>query len=499
MPLTLDAVGEQLEKFYAYWQEELFQLYAGIKQESSLRSIYSSYKNLFSADMLKEVRQLKERIANPEENRRVRHIEKCLVGGYLEFFGSEVLEKLMAYESAAMVNLNGKQISYSQACHELSIEREDAKREEIFHTLQPAITQLNALRKEQLLKVAQISHEIGYRSLTSLFSQLTAIDLPVFLKRCEALGKQLEPTYHKSMEHISSLITGVPFKELAEWDIQYLLRGELFDGYFPLEQLVESFINVTEMIGISLSNRKNLVLDTEQRAGKGAQPAVFPIRIPNQLVLTFSPFGGYLGYHSFYREGGRILFFAHIKESLPFEFRAIGDGTLEEAYTLLFESILGYPKWWELFMQDEIPPFLKEYRAAVKLYVFFDALGSVLGDEYLLGSWDDAEPAKLYASIRSRWRGIPYLENQAYSGCELFRGVWRLRALFFEAQLKAFLEKEFGKGWFASKETAAVLKKIWAAGTTYDAEEIVKKLGFNELDPSFFIKDMEENLRRYLR
>ena len=497
MPLTLDGLGEQVEHFYKEWQEELFQLYAGIKTESSLGKIYNSWGKVFSLNIIEELQTIKAGINNALDRRRAEHLEKFLVGGYLEQSGREWLDKFITAQENSIVEFEGKIVPYTTAINEFHKERSRERRQLLFNSMEKITIQLDEFRKKQLEKVSNSSSKLGYISLAALFRSLSGIDVTQLLEICETAGSNLEELFNKSMERASLLLMELPFSNLAEWDLQYLLKGALFDGYFPVELFINGFWTVTQGMGINLTDRKNLAIDMEPRAGKGWKAAAFPIRIPQQLIFVVTPEAGYLQYKYFYREGGRALFYAHVKETMPFEFRAIGDGSLEEGYSLLFESLLSNPRWWAYVMQCEMPPYMKEYAAAIKLFEFRDAIGSLLADEHLLSSWDNSKSREEYSVIRERWRKIPYLQNHVYLGCQLLRTVWRLRAFLFEAQLRAFLIKQYGQEWFVSREAGALLRKLWAQGTRYKSPELLEKLGFASLDPQFLMRELKNDLRGF--
>lgn len=497
MAITLDTLGEQLERFYKEWQEELFQLYAGIKTESSLGKIYVSWQSLFSFNTILELRTIKSSLTAIEDKRRAEHLEKILTGGYLEQSGREWLDKFITARINSVVEFEGKAIPYTTAMNEFSKERSRERRQLLFNAMEKTTIQLDEFRKKQLEEISNSARQLGYISLVALFRSLSGIDVTQLLEICEAAGRDLDELFDKSMERTSMLLSGVSFSNLAEWDLQYLLKGTLFDGYFPVEFFINSFWAVAQGLGIMMADRKNMVMDLEPRSGKGGTSAVFPIRIPQQLVFVVVPGSGYLQYKKFYQEIGRALFYAHIKETLPFEFRAIGDGALEEAYALLFESLISNPKWWSLVMQCEMPPYIREYTASIKLFEFRDALGSVLADEYLLSSWYNQDPRPECAAIREKWRKIKYMQNSIYLKCQLLRPVWRLRGFLFEAYLRTFLVKQYGQEWFASHEAGALLRKFWAQGTRYKAEELLEKLGFTSLDPQFLVRELKDDLRRF--
>jgi hypothetical protein len=57
-----------------------------------------------------------------------------------------------------------------------------------------------------------------------------------------------------------------------------------------------------------------------------------------------------------------------------------------------------------------------------------------------------------------------------------------LRAWIRAAQLRKYLEREVGEGWWAGKETGDRLRELFREGTKPSSEEIAGRIGFEPLD-----------------
>ena len=67
-------------------------------------------------------------------------------------------------------------------------------------------------------------------------------------------------------------------------------------------------------------------------------------------------------------------------------------------------------------------------------------------------------------------------------------------AALFGAQLGQFLEQEIDEEWYRSARAGRFLIDRWREGQRYTAEELVRFLGFQGLDPSILVADLRAGL-----
>ncbi len=69
-----------------------------------------------------------------------------------------------------------------------------------------------------------------------------------------------------------------------------------------------------------------------------------------------------------------------------------------------------------------------------------------------------------------------------------------LRAWILEGQLREALMEKFGDEWFADPRAGEYLRELWSYGQKYTADELVKTIGYVELDPEPMIREIEQGL-----
>jgi hypothetical protein len=75
-----------------------------------------------------------------------------------------------------------------------------------------------------------------------------------------------------------------------------------------------------------------------------------------------------------------------------------------------------------------------------------------------------------------------------------FAGARQMRAAIFGCQLGQFLEQEIDEEWYRSVRAGRFLVDRWREGQRYTAEEIVRFLGFDGLDPSVLVAELRTGL-----
>jgi hypothetical protein len=73
-------------------------------------------------------------------------------------------------------------------------------------------------------------------------------------------------------------------------------------------------------------------------------------------------------------------------------------------------------------------------------------------------------------------------------------GARQMRAALFGCQLGQFLAREHDEDWFRSPRAGRFLVDRWREGQRYTAEELVRFLGFEGLDPSLLVTELRTAL-----
>jgi hypothetical protein len=88
----------------------------------------------------------------------------------------------------------------------------------------------------------------------------------------------------------------------------------------------------------------------------------------------------------------------------------------------------------------------------------------------------------------------PFAEHFLDVTDDPFAGARQMRAAIFACQLGTLLEQEYDEEWYRSGRAGRFLTDRWREGQRYTAEELVRFLGFQGLDPSVLVAELRAGL-----
>jgi hypothetical protein len=220
-------------------------------------------------------------------------------------------------------------------------------------------------------------------------------------------------------------------------------------------------------LGIDMRAQPNVHVDVEARQGKSPRAFCVPVRIPGEVHLVMSPFGGRDDYGALFHEAGHAEHFAHVDPALPFEFRHLGDNSVTEGFAALFEHLtedaawLGSPDGERLARRALVRRRYYQRRYAAKLRFELALLGAA-------GATAEDYARALGDATGVAWPAEMWLEDvdpNLYVLCYL-------RAWVLSDRLRDVLRERWGERWFAEPGAGAFLRSLWSEGQRRDADEL---------------------------
>ena len=493
--VNISRLRKDVEPFQSELMEEFYNNYAGLKDEMSTVGIYERYGHLFSEQAIAEVSQAIEKSDETEDSRWLRYLRTFATMGYVDNAVKVFTDKAQTFEAQAEVETSGEKIPYRFVPVKLRNEADAQKRKELFEAKLKVTEDFNKILLERMSTVHDLSVVLGFKNYRDLCSSLKGIDYLALENEMNDLTKRTDSLYSKSMDELLSSRADVSLSDAWSYDIPFAFRGEEFDPQFAKDNLVARFYETLKGMGLDPESYDNIHVDLEDRPKKTPRAFCAPVKVPGDIKLVIRPTGGWRDYDAFFHEGGHAWHFGSTKASLPPEYRYLGDNSVTEAFAFLFNYLPSNPLWLKEVLGMKDPTEYVRFTLVNKL-MFLRRYSSKLTYELKLHSAKVSEEFEgvyrhcLQKALRFRHTGKHYLEDVD----DAFYCAEYLRAWILEGQIRAALEEQFGEDWFKKEKAGSFLKELWSYGQKFTADELVKTVGYVDLDPEPIALEIERGL-----
>jgi hypothetical protein len=466
--LELDRYRAQADQFMEELMREHYLHFSGQKDDFEIEPIYERHADLYSRAAVDELRGSGNR--------------ELLMFAVQGLMGQETKAEeaeLARREASLELEVDGETIPLRQSPVVQANERDPQRRAAIERArLDVSTAELTPLQLEMHERGAEITKELGWRSMVELCEELSGIDLAALEQQTEALLADTEASYEPTVEPELRRHLGMGFEELRRCDIPAFFRAPELDAAFPPERAIPALRQTLAGLGIDIDAQPNVIVDAELRPTKTPRAFCAPVRVPDEVYLMISPQGGRDDTQTLLHEAGHTEHFAHVRPGLPFERRFLGDNSFTEAFAFLFQYLSEEPAWLEDVLGVEAVP-LAGYARAVKL-IFLRRYAAKLAYERRLHAEDadltampDEYARRLSAAVHVDWPQETWISDVD----AFFYAACYIRAWACERTLRAHLVDRFGDRWFTEPAAGDVLKQIWSKGQRALAEELLEELG----------------------
>ena len=484
-----------MEPFQSELMEEFYSNFAGLKDEMSTIGIYERHGHLFSEDAIAAVAQSIETAGENEDFRWLKYLRTFSTMGYVDNAIKTFTDKANTFEAQAEVDADGEKIPYRFVPVRLRNEPDSKKRRKLFDAKLAVTEDLNKILLERMATVHDLSVVLGFKNYRDLCSSLKGIDYRALEDQMDALTKRTESLYATFMNELLEKRAGLSLTDAWSFDIPYAFRGKEFDKHFTKEDLVPKFFATLNGMGIDPKSYGNIHVDLEDRPKKSPRAFCAPVKVPDDVRLVIRPTGGWRDYDAFFHEGGHAWHFGSAKPGLAPEYRYLGDNSVTEAFAFLFNYLPSNPLWLKKVLGMEDPEEYVRFTLVNKL-MFLRRYASKLMYELKLHSakvsreFEGVYRTCLQKTLKFRHTEKHYLEDVD----DAFYCAEYLRAWILEGQIRAALEEQFGEDWFMKEKAGAFLKELWSYGQKFTADELVKTIGYVDLDPEPMVLEIERGL-----
>jgi hypothetical protein len=502
--MDLTAYRQQAERFVAELGGAYYAHYAGFDEGFAVEEIYDRHAGLFSLDAVARLREASAAAGDAaragaggdaDAARRLRMLLDFAVDGFLGRATAEQAERLAQREAGLRLDVGGAVYGFRASATVQANEPDGARRAAIEAArLEATAEALNPLHRDALERTRELTAELGWSSYRALCAELKGFDLDRLSEQTEQFLRATDAAYASVLAPAVERTVGVGLERLARADLPWFFRAPEQDAAFPAERLMGAYAETLAGMGLEPAAGGRVLLDVEQRPGKSPRAFCVAVRAPQDVRLVVSPVGGRDDYAALLHEGGHAQHFAHVGESLAFEYRHLGDNAVTEAFAFLFDHLAEDPEWLRrrLGVEDGDGSLAAHARAARLVYLR-RYCGKLAYELVAHGETPpgDALLADVYAraltdAIGVRWPAETFLSDMD----EGFYVAAYLRAWALETHLRRWLRNRFGPAWFEVPEAGAALRELWREGQRLSAEELLASLTGEQLDFGVLVADL---------
>jgi Peptidase family M3 len=478
----------RLRRYLYERSEEGRAVRVGEKEVSERAEIVERYRDLFTREQLDALRSAEADAAEGERERLYRLRKTCEAG----IVAAELAEREDALENAvlaARVEFAGEELPLRAAQAKLAVLPRYRDREELGRLTADRSAEFNDERLEVVRAGEELEAEVsGNSDPVGRNEEEKGISL-----------RELEPALAQASERSTEqylLLRGRWFERLlgpereevpSSYHVSYVRRLSPLAATYTKERANEVCMDTVKRLGFDLERERNIRLDLEDRPQKSPRACVIASDPPSVVHLITRAQGGLHDYQAFLHEAGHALHYAGVDPKLPYTFRNVSrDHALTEIYSYIFEAITREPEWHAHYFGLSDQQAAENAQATSFLEVFlFRRYTAKL--QFELDFWsrfdEDGGRPDGYAERLTGATGVKYRSDGYLADMDAgFYSADYLRAWIRSAQLRAYLVREIGDGWWRNAETGERLRALFSEGTRPSSEEVAARLGYQPLD-----------------
>jgi len=494
----LDQYRRDFAEFHTTCAREQYLFHSGQKHDLEIAPIYERFSHLFE---LSSIDRLKHELesATPDFEMAPLSLRRLLAVAVEQFLEDSVkilTEEISRYESSAMVEWGGREMTFQDSTVAISTEPDRDRRRALYARRLAVIDASNDLRAERLLKLHETSRLLGYSTYTDLFENLRLLNYSEIAQHVSAFLQLTESVYLARLGDLLRCELGVRLEEAERSDAMCLSHLTRFDERFPSSQMLRVYREAMAGLGIKTDSQSNIAIDSEPRRRKNPRAFCMPISIPNDVKLVIRPAGGQSDYQALLHESGHAQHYGWASEALPSEFKYTGDYALTETYAFLFNHLISDTDWLAAFLGFRDSSDFVRAAMLARLVSIRRYSAKLLYERELHKTDDLSNSASLYAELQTsatRFKTAP--TEFLFDLDDSFYSASYLRAWAFEVSLREHLKTRFGIRWWGSQRAGNFLKELWETGDRYTADEMAAQIGIGPISFDPLIDEFNQALK----
>jgi hypothetical protein len=482
------------ETFCSALNRERYLQGAGLKRDLQLTPIYDRFRWLFDLETFHEVRSLP--LDEPLGDKYRRFLLAFIATNYLQN-GVKIYSEAIAHaEASTTIPWGERELSYREAPVAWANQADPDLRHVLNELWRAEVEKINPQRAERHRAMLELVPDLEHGDYVELWDQLRGLQLARLTERMSDLLASTADLYRDSLRDALAA-HGLTHASAWKADLSYVFRGPEFDTRFPKQALIPTLVGTLRDLGFELEEQRNIVLDLEPRPTKSPRAFCAPITIPGEVRLVLQPMGGHQDYDTLLHEAGHAEHFGNVDPALPFGYKWLGDNSVTEGFAFLLNYLSTDPLWLRHRLDFGDTDEYRRFTLFQKLYML-RRYATKLEYELELQRSSEPEPQAIrYADFFGEQLLVRYFPEEYLADVDdAFYAAQYLRAWTFEAQLREYLKKEYDEEWFRAPRSGKFLCDLWREGQKYTTDELIRFMGYDELDPEPMLAEIHEALAR---
>jgi hypothetical protein len=322
------------------------------------------------------------------------------------------------------------------------------------------LADLTALFEAQFEVLQHLPATLEYPTLEALWSEVTLTDLAAQEEIASHLLKATQEVYVDLLHWAVRQRLGIPPGQLRRHDILALFTFGEYHAYYQPDGLFAALLAWCQDLG--LDPRADGRLALRQRAAEFGPPAALALHIPDEIVLSYSPVGGFKGGEALASAYGQALLWAYTAADLPLSMRLCGEAALPLSNAQLFAETIMSPRWLRHYLRVQADGNYWSWLRLDRLYRLRRQLGRFLYTRYVssAGTFIGAQEAYRELMMQACLVDYPaayYLVDWdwQYTSVDFIRG-WSVAYGVLET-----IQHQFDADWFRNPEAGEWLRTYW--------------------------------------
>lgn len=482
--MEVESYLSNAESFTCSLNSEYYQSRAGLKATLDISPIYEEYLPLFEGDRFAEATRW------DLDPREVRYLQEFIAHGYVQNEARALVERAAAIEAGSTVDWDEASVPYRQVQGLISNEPDAVRRHALEERYLSVMATLNPTLEDAEKRKQRAARQFGHADYVAMYDDLRGFNLTWLTSTMEGFLAATQDLYFSALDtylHEMRILR----EDARRCDVARVVRAAEYDDGFPSDQMLTKLHATLRDLGISLGDQTNIRVDATVRPLKSPRAFCAMIRVPDDIRLVVKPSGGEQDYESLFHEAGHAEHYGNVDRTEPFAYRCLGDASVTESYAFLFEYLLNNRDWLRRHLPNAESEGFLHLAGFHRLYMLRRYATKLIYEQELHRADDPSDVAPYYDELLSGNLGVTYgPESYLTDVDDGFYCAAYLRAWISEAQLRRYLEREFGADWFRNVKAGKFLLELWHEGQKHNADELARFMGYDGLDITAMTEDI---------